>query len=120
MKKVLTFLIFCFAFFPVIFFTSCSKSYNITWKNADGSVLMIDKVLLGATPEYKGDTPTKEKDAENTYTFSNWSPEIVAATKDATYTSSLYTKFLLKTVKAPSIIDIWISRAFKMAFSFFE
>ncbi len=85
MKKIIKCLMFCFAFISVIFLVSCRRIYKITWQNADGTVLKVDKVLADALPEYKGDIPTKEKDAENTYTFSGWSPEVVAATADTTY-----------------------------------
>lgn len=37
------------------------------------------------TPVYTGDTPTKEADAENTYTFSWWNPALWPISKDTTY-----------------------------------
>ena len=60
--------------------------YTVTWKDADGSVLKTEDVAKGDTPSY-GTDPTKEEDAENTYTFAGWSPEITAVTGDATYTA---------------------------------
>jgi len=42
-------------------------------------------VAYGETPEYTGKTPTKEADAQYTYAFNNWIPEITAAVEDATY-----------------------------------
>lgn len=62
--------------------------YQITWKDGDGNTLKTDAVRYGDIPEYTGDTPTKTTDDQYEYVFNNtWSPEIVAATEDATYTA---------------------------------
>ena len=63
-------------------------SYTITFKNWDGSVLQSMQVEEGQIPQYTGATPTKPDDAQYTYTFSGWTPQIVAATADATYTAT--------------------------------
>lgn len=59
----------------------------ITWKDDDGSVLRQDYVDDGDMPDY-GEAPAKESTAEFTYTFDKWTPTVVAATEDATYTAS--------------------------------
>ena len=59
--------------------------YTITWANYDGSVIYTETLDAGVMPEYSGETPVKPATAEFTYTFSGWTPEIVAASKDATY-----------------------------------
>lgn len=41
----------------------------------------------GAKPEYTGETPTKANASNYSYEFKGWSPEIVAAEADATYTA---------------------------------
>ena len=64
-----------------------TRTYTITWKNYDGEVLDEDQVPYGETPEYTGGTPDKEGDAQFTYTFDSWTPEIEAVTDDAEYTA---------------------------------
>ena len=59
----------------------------ITWKDDDGSVLRLDYVDDGDMPYY-GEDPAKDSTAEYTYTFDKWTPAVVAATENATYTAS--------------------------------
>ena len=62
--------------------------YTVVFKNWDGSVLQSMQVEEGQIPQYTGATPIKPDDAQYTYTFSGWTPQIVAATADATYTAT--------------------------------
>ena len=64
-------------------------TYTITWKNYDGTTLETDlNVSQGTTPEYNGATPSKLSTAQYNYAFNAWSPAVVPATADATYTAT--------------------------------
>lgn len=58
--------------------------YVITW-DIEG-VTSTSNVAHGDIPIYEG-TPSKEATATNTYVFDGWSPAIVAATQNTTYTA---------------------------------
>ncbi len=64
-----------------------AELFTITWMN-DGKVYKTetDMYIAGETPAAPDD-PTKAADAQYTYTFSKWTPEISAITGDTTYTA---------------------------------
>ena len=68
-------------------YTRTVRSYTITFVNDDGTVLDSQLASYGEIPVYTGDTPEKAADAQYTYTFAGWTPEITAVTGDATYTA---------------------------------
>ena len=62
-------------------------TYTITWKNGD-TVLKTDTgVEAGEVPTYDGPEPTKEADAQYTYVFAGWTPTVVPANEDVTYSA---------------------------------
>ena len=66
-----------------------ANTYIITFVDEDGiTILQSSEVKYGQTPEYNGETPTKESTAEFDYTFAGWDPEIDIVTGDATYTAT--------------------------------
>ena len=69
-------------------FSRETNTYTVTWKNWDGSTLETDTLVpYGTTPEYNGETPTREETASHSYTFTGWDQEISPVTGDITYTA---------------------------------
>ena len=58
---------------------------HITWV-IDGEVVAEEDYLKGTMPSFKGSTD-KAPDENYRYTFTGWSPEVVVAEEDATYTA---------------------------------
>ena len=65
-------------------FTPELRKYTVTFMNGDVE-LQSSEVEYGATPVYEGEIPTKQADAQYSYIFAGWEPEITAVTGDATY-----------------------------------
>ena len=60
--------------------------YTITWKNDTGQTTDTTSVVHGEMPAHAD--PTKAADDQTFYTFAGWSPKVVAATGNATYTAT--------------------------------
>ena len=67
------------------------NKYTIKWVNWDGSEVRTDTEVPYGTELKAPADPTREADAEYTYTFAGWTPKIETVTGDATYKAT-YTK----------------------------
>ena len=67
-------------------FTATKRSYTITWLNEEGSEIDHTTVEYGVVPTHAD--ATKENTLEYTYTFTGWTPQVVAVTGDASYTAT--------------------------------
>ncbi|MBQ2916926.1 MAG: hypothetical protein IJE59_01935, partial [Clostridia bacterium] len=70
--------------------------YEVIFKNYDGTVLQTEQVEEGILPEYKGQTPIKEKEGY-ICTFVGWDKEIKEVTENAEYIAT-YTEEEIKYV----------------------
>ena len=68
--------------------TYTPPTYTITFANWDGTELQSSQVEEGTLPEYTGATPERPEDEQYTYSFNGWTPTIVIASADATYTAT--------------------------------
>jgi hypothetical protein len=64
-----------------------ADTYEITWKNWDGTTLATSVVYGGQTPIYSGPLPTKKSDDYFDYIFAGWSPKPGPANYRRTYTA---------------------------------
>jgi len=75
----------------LVVYANWTPNFNtITWKNWNGDILYSTMVEIGSTPSYTGTTPTRQEDAQYTYTFSGWDPAISQVTDvgETTYTAT--------------------------------
>ncbi len=79
--------------------------YTITWTNDDGFVIDETAVFHGSVPQH--DDSVKASDAQYTYAFVGWSPEIVPATGDATY-AAVFSK-TLNSYTVTWVVDDFVS-----------
>ena len=66
-------------------FEGALRSYPITFINWDGEELQKTDVPYGQLPSYNGTTPAREGNAQYTYNWIGWEPELVSVTGEATY-----------------------------------
>ncbi len=62
------------------------KTFKVTWKNEDGSILEVDfNVKEGELPSFDGETPSKDNDEYYSYSFKGWNKELEPVYSDITY-----------------------------------
>ena len=62
-----------------------TETYTVTWLDYDQTSLGSEVYAYGATPRYKGETPSREATESATYEFAGWEPEIAPVTENVTY-----------------------------------
>ncbi len=72
--------------------TYVPPTFMITFVNWDGTELQKSPVAENTMPVYLGETPVRPETSSYTYTFKGWTPQLVAATADATYTATYTAK----------------------------
>jgi uncharacterized repeat protein (TIGR02543 family) len=89
-------------------YTQALRSYQITFKNEDGSELEKKTMNFGIMPSYTGSTPTKPATAQYSYTHLGWTPEIVTVTGNATYTatySSTVNQYTIRFLNGENVLQ---------------
>ena len=61
------------------------NQYEVVFLNWDNSELQLTMVNHGDMPKYEGVTPTREADAQYTYTFIGWDKALSVVTSEQTY-----------------------------------
>ena len=69
-------------------FSQTTNEYLITFKNENGTVLQTWMVEYWATANYTWSTPTKEWDAQYSYSFAWWNPSLWTVTQAQVYTAT--------------------------------
>ena len=71
------------------YFTRYTREYTITFVDWDGSEIASDDYEYGTSAtDITPSAPTRESDAQYTYTFAGWSPSVARVTGEATYTAT--------------------------------
>ena len=92
------------------------RTYTVTWMNGETELETSTGLSAGDIPSYPGETPTKDADAQYTYTFSGWtdgtnsyglSDTLPAVSGNVTYTATYTTSpSPLATAKADAKAEL--------------
>jgi hypothetical protein len=98
-------------------FSEAARLYDIRFLNYNGALIANIPTAYGEIPVYQGQPPTRPDDNTWTYTFDSWTPELVAVTKNASYTA-VYTREPLypATVTINQFIDDETTPAYTESF----
>ena len=82
-------------------YTATLRTYTVTWKNADGTVLETDQnVPYGTVPTYNGATPTQDGEPST-----GWTPEVAAVTGNATYTATYIPMYQVRFYNGSTLLQ---------------
>lgn len=83
-------------------FSQTKRSYDITFKDSDGSIIEVVSATYGSTPKCTK-SPIKKSTVSTTYEFTGWSPAVVAVTGAMTYTAQYSESAILYTVNFANV-----------------
>ena len=92
-------------------YSRITNNYTVTWQDDAGNVIDIVEYAYGTIPEHS--EPVKKADAQYSYTFNGWSPNIEKVTSDTVYRATFiptinnYTITWLDDTGAIIATDIW-------------
>ena len=82
-------------------YTRTTRTYTITWRNANGTTLETDEnVAYGTMPTYNGATPTQDGE-EST----GWQPSVAAVTGNQTYTAVYVPVYRVRFYNGSTLLD---------------
>ena len=85
-------------------YTETLRTYTVTWKNSDNTVLETDvDVPYGTTPTYNGQTP--QNPVSGGGAFQEWSPAIAPVTGNVTYTASYIVTYTVYFYNGSTLIE---------------
>lgn len=79
------------------------RTYTITWKNYDDSVIKTETVEYGTVPTYSGSTPTRPSYDFYNYNFSDWYPNVNEAVYEDT---EFIAQFISERIPVPIRVNL--------------
>ncbi len=83
-------------------YNSSVREYLVTFLNDDNSIISMQSCKYGSYPTIPS-TPTKQATAEYTYTFTGWTPAVVAVTGDAIYKATFSSVVNVYTISVSAV-----------------
>ena len=89
------------------------RTYDILWKNEDGTLLYTGNAAYGTIPTYSGETPEKASTTEHDYVHNGWTPAVEAVAGEATYTATYEETARKYTVTFMNGEDVLVSEKYE-------